>query len=182
MALTNFDVGDIVSRESINRRFNEFDAMFPLKISDGGTGATSVEQARKNLGLYSVEDISFTGGDTITLSRSIREYSYIRVFYRIANDYKTGGSTYFSQDVLSSTDIHSLCINAYHERSNSGGLLIFASALMHVSGNGYTIWLTRNQGFFVDRDNGDTYVAPAVPWWMYSIDPKIQITHIEGYK
>lgn len=186
MALTEFNLSDVVGRELINQRIRQFNAMFPVSIENGGTGATSTSQARKNLGIYRPEEISFTGDETLTLETSIKNYGYVKIAYGIYNDnrgldYASSAVNIFSADILSSTSVHSLSIEVDRDWSNKD-CLVFASALMRVSGSGYTISIERNTGFIVERNSGNIYLSPQALGNYETINPKIKILQIIGYK
>lgn len=192
--LTPFQLSDVITRETVNQRINEYNAMFPLKIEHGGTGATTIEQARKNLGVYSSESINFSGDQTLTLSKSIREYSYVAIYYRTNYDANVnkksvlGGSTYFTVDALSSTTTHALSeeISIYPSDISSREYLVFASAIMRMDGNGYNINLERNTCMIVDVETGTKYLnINNIPHVFYDIttsDFQIKIYKIVGFK
>lgn len=187
--LTPFQLSDVITRETVNQRINEYNAMFPLKIENGGTGATTAEQARKNLGIYRPDAISFTGDQTLTLAKSIRGYSYVVIDYSTNYDislkpYITGGETHFTVDVMPSTTVHALSEETrLNYWSGSPRYLVFSSAIMRVDGNGYNINLERNQCMVVNLDTYAKSLDPSIiDSSLSASDFKIKITEITGYK
>ncbi len=60
-----------------------------IPVSQGGTGATDAEQARRNLGAIAPYVLYESGGTqgTVTLSDSFKNYPYVEIYYRANNYY-----------------------------------------------------------------------------------------------
>ena len=177
MSLQEFSLDEVVGRTTINQRIKDFNAMFPLSIENGGTGATSDWQARQNLGLYAPEWLGDSTTGTLSLNKSINQYSFIKITYGLIkgsalNKYYSTESATFSVDVLSSTSHISLSTNIF-QGATVAEYFTFASALVSVSASGYTLSLSRNKGFTVELRTGQQFVASE---W------SIKIINVYGYK
>ena len=184
ISVSEFELDEIVSLGSVNNRCKQFNQMFPVSIANGGTGATNTAQARKNLGIYKMEYINYSGSDgTYTLSTSINNYSYIRIYYT-GFSYYARSSTYFTHDIIGSTAMHSLSDTTFY-RYNDMTYLIFLTALIRFSSTGLTMTLERNGGLIKNLTNGEVHTLPYNPpssSWDPRIYQKIVLGGIHGYK
>ena len=51
MSVTEFQSTDLVTRLNVNEKIQQINSLFPVSISQGGTGATTSVQALKNIGI-----------------------------------------------------------------------------------------------------------------------------------
>ena len=171
--LSEFELDDAVLLGGVNWRCQQFNTAFPLPISQGGTGGMSSAYARYNLGVLTSEFITFSGKDTLTLSKSIKEFSYIVIDYSNNSNYwgYCHNSSCFSVDVLNSISGNALTISV--PDSVSKNRLVTISAIMWVSGTGKTITLDRNKGFVKDVSGGSAWIDS---------NERINISRIIGYR
>lgn len=184
ISVSEFELDEIVSLGSVNNRCKQFNQMFPVSVANGGTGATNTAQARKNLGIYKLEYINYSGSNgTYTLSTSINNYSYIRIYYT-GFSYYARSSTYFTHDIIGSTAMHALSDTAFYNY-NHMDYLIFLTSLVRFSSTGLTMMLERNGGLIKNLTNGEVHTLPYTPP-PNSFDPKIyqkiELGSIHGYK
>jgi hypothetical protein len=140
--ITKFNGSEIISCESVNSRIREINSLFPVSISHGGTGATTVEQARANLSsegyvvLY--QNVSGTS-NAITLPAKASNCNRWGIFYGINN---IGG--YQEYDLTNMGEIN---LSAVY--TTSANNLYFRTALAQINKNSRTITLTRNMTFIL---------------------------------
>ena len=177
MSLQEFSLDEVVGRTTINQRIKDFNAMFPISIENGGTGATNSWQARQNLGVYAPEWLGDSTTGTLNLYKSINQYNFIKINYGLVkgsslNKYYSTSNATFSVDVLSSTSYIALSMEIFRE-ATVAEYLTFASALVNVSANGSTLTLSRNTAFTVELRTGNQFNDSE---W------KIKILRVYGYK
>lgn len=144
---------------------NAVTSLSVVPINKGGTNATSVSQARSNLGVYTRESLysnSSGSSGTITLSQSANNYNWIEIHYGWSSIYNsvqiipnTGGSKTINLSLSYTTD--------------TGNQLIVRSALMYL--NNKTITWARNRSSLFNI--GGT---------SYTNNDKIVIHNVYGYK
>ena len=143
--ITKFDGNEVISCESVNTRIRQINSLFPVSIAHGGTGATTVEGARQNLGIEShvvlYQNISGTDG-TITLPEKAAQCNRWGMFYGMNT---IGG--YQEWDLSNSGQLD--LTDIYTTGSNN---LVFRTALAQCNKNARTITLARNSSFFIYND------------------------------
>lgn len=84
MAITEFQATDLVTRLNVNEKIQQINSLFPVSVANGGTGATTANGARTNLGFSTSTNLytNLSGTfSTITLSSSISNYDAIGIYY-----------------------------------------------------------------------------------------------------
>lgn len=133
---------------NMNSLEDRIDNMFPVSIANGGTGATTVQNARSNLGIYGqvlFEDVNGTQ-NTILLSDSSANYTYLEIFY------KTNDADISSRKVYSPNGKQ---VEISATLYNDTGFYLKTAWLL-VSGTSVT-WVTH--GFARLRNNNEVYVT-----------------------
>lgn len=161
--ITRFLGNEIISCENVNSRIGEVNALFPVPISKGGTGATSAAQARANLGLetYTLlfQNVSGTSG-TITLPALAASCSRWGVYYGINN---IGG-----YQECDPSDTPTIDIYATYMSVNDN--MYVRSALMYFNKSSRTISMARNSTFIVHANGNHS-----------TTDDALKIYNVVGY-
>lgn len=101
-------VGTSFSSVNMNDLENRIYRMFPCKISDGGTGATTASEARKNFGVLTSEVLYENSGgtkNTVPLSTPSTAYEFLEIEYTVQGRTMLSRihSPYFKTTTLSET-------------------------------------------------------------------------------
>ena len=64
MAVTEFQSTDLVTRSNVNEKIQQINALFPVSVENGGTGATTAPQVLKNLGVVDNSTLGFPDFET----------------------------------------------------------------------------------------------------------------------
>lgn len=94
IAIGTPDIEDLIpnSRQEVYLKYIALNGIheLPVSISQGGTGGTNAEEARRNLDvMHKVSLYANASGTTgtVTLSDSVYNYSYIEIFFRNHNSF-----------------------------------------------------------------------------------------------
>ena len=142
MSITRFTGSETISCANVNSRIQQINGLFPIPVSDGGTGASTAEQARTNLGVETTkllyQNVSGTAS-TITLPQQASSGTRWGIYYGINNigGYQecdpTGGAT----------------LNIYEAYITANNNLWVRSALVYLDKTARTISMARNSTFVI---------------------------------
>lgn len=162
--VSDFQGSEVISCENVNSKVQQINSFFPVPIEYGGTGATTVQQARSNLNMETTvqlyHNISGTTG-TITLPAQASSCNRWGIYYGYSN---IGG--YQECDIASGSGT----INLYLTYMSNSNNLYTRSALAYYNVSNSQISMSRNQTFVL-YENGNQRV----------LDEKINIYLVVGY-
>lgn len=167
--LTTTDKTNIVSS------INEVNGKFPVAIANGGTGGTTVTEARTNLGVRTAEQLFFNAdgsASTIELSSSIENYDMIQIFYftyrEVSGRWLESSTIYTNHAPSVQTSLSAVFATTYNTTQKRIKLY---SCDVYLSGDQLT-W-----GYMYTADLTDTTVSVN-----NTTEDTFKITRVLGYK
>lgn len=158
-------VGTSFSSVNMNDLENRIYSMFPCKISDGGTGATTASKARENLDVRHAAwlyDNTSGSASTIQLSDSSRNYDFLDIYY-IDDD------RYYSYVRVINPSGRNVILTSV-SYSSSETMMYIKSDVIRITGKTIERYATR--GGWMYSNNSSTTVAQTT---------KLKITNVIGY-
>lgn len=158
-------VGTSFSSVNMNDLENRIYSMFPCKISDGGTGATTASKARENLDVMHgvwLYDNESGSASTIKLSKTSRLYDFLEIYYIDDDNY------YFCVKAISPSGRYFPLTSISY--SSNETMMYIKSDVIRITGD--TIERFASKGGWMYSNNSSTKVAQTT---------KLKITQVIGY-
>lgn len=158
-------VGTSFSSVNMNDLENRIYSMFPCKISDGGTGATTASKARENLDVMHgvwLYDNESGSASTIKLSKTSRLYDFLEIYYIDDDNY------YFCVKAINPSGRYFPLTSISY--SSNETMMYIKSDVIRITGD--TIERFAAKGGWMYSNNSSTKVAQTT---------KLKITQVIGY-